>query len=181
MLRLWPGWLLLAATAGLLGYMFLFEGKEISTMISMPLPDAAYLPYDGGLIAVWREAFIAAPEAASRYQLLHMIADTLAPLMLTLSLGFLGFAAFYRRARTGVAAIAGVFSVAAAVPYMLFDFRENAVADGLFSPQALTGPMDPALAAALPGLTLAKYLTLYAALLFVLALWIWRWRPRTRR
>ena len=180
MLRLWPGWLLCAATAGLYGYMFLHEGRAISELISLPLPDGAFLPYDGGLVAVWREAFIAVPEAASRYRTMHAIADTLAPPMLTLTIGFLGFAALYSRTRTSIAVVAGVLSVAAAVPYMLFDFRENATADALFSPLALASPMDPALAAALPGLTLAKYLTLYAALIFVLALWIWRWRQRAR-
>ncbi|PWW01557.1 hypothetical protein DFR52_102220 [Hoeflea marina] len=180
MLRLWPGWLLCAATAGLLGYMLGFEGQAISAMIGLPLPDAAFWPQQPGSVSAWREAFLAAPQAPPRYLALHAGPDRLLPPLLTLSLGFLGFAALAGRARPLMAVIAGALSTAAAFPYMLFDLRENAAADALFSPRALAGPLDPMLAAALPGLTLAKFLTLYAALLVVTALWIWRLRQWRR-
>lgn len=193
MRRLWPGWLLCIATAGLFGYMALVEAPAISARLGgLKLPDV--VPLGLGIDAA-RELFAAfkadleAAEAAGResasaaYLALHAGSDLVFPPMLAISLGFCAFAALAGRAAgkapPRAASVAVGLVMALAFTYLGYDFVENAVADAVFGPAALARPFNEEMAFVLKVLTRGKYLSLAVAFVLIAAVWIWRWRSRS--
>lgn len=173
MWRLWPGWLLCMATAGLFLYMSFHDVAAVSAAIGMDTPDVRFSPYNVVDVLAVRDAFIGQPAALERYLAMLAGPDQFLPPMLAASIAFLGFASMYHPGKVRRAPIGAIFAGIAALPYMLFDLAENAAAIAFYSPQALALPADLELAAELPGMTFAKNLTLLAASLLIVVLWIW--------
>ena len=190
MKRLWPGWLLCLATAGLFTYMAAVQAPAISAMLGgMKLPDAVVTGYGDEAALALFEAFkadVAAAKAQGResasaaYVSMHAGSDLMFPPLLALSLGFLAFAAMsVRRTQAGPPRLVSVglgLVLALAFTYLGCDFIENAVADAMFGPDALDSAFKDQMVFVLQVLTRGKYLSLAVALALIVALWLWRWR-----
>lgn len=188
MKRLWPGWLLCVLTAGLFVYVACFHVPAIDALLDgMRIPDQLPLGYDlEGARAVF--AAFSADHAASQlagrtsaseaYVSLHAGYDLVFPPLFAASLAFCGFAALYRPLRPGqtprMAAVGFGLVLALAFTYLACDFIENAVADAMFGPKALSLEFNAGLVFVLRVLTTSKYATLSLALVLIAALWVWR-------
>ena len=190
----WLGWLVCVITAGLFGYMALVEAPAISAMLGgMALPDAVVLGHgeDGAraLHAAFQADFTRAAaegrqSASAAYLAMHARSDLVFPPLLAASLGFLAFASVYfsrkppepeRLVSIGIGLV-----LALAFTYLACDFLENAVADAMYGPVAMTAGFNTSLVFVLQVLTRGKYLTLAIAAVLIIALWVARWK-RSRR
>lgn len=190
MRRLWPGWLLCLATAGLFIYMAFIQGPQISALVDgMRMPDAVVFGYDRqeaqALYSAFKTDLEAAQaegrqSAADAYLAMHSGSDLAFPPMLAFSLCFLAFSAVMNwpskagLPRLGAVGFGLVLSLSFA--YLGTDFIENSVADAMFGPQALARDFNVHLVFALQVLTRAKYGSLLLAFLLIAALWLWRRR-----
>jgi len=194
MKRLWPGWLLCVLTAGLFAYMFFVDVPAISAMLGgIALPDAVVLGYGDAEARALYDAFAAdftaagtqgRQSASAAYLAMHARVDLLLPPLLAMSLAFCGFASLHagqNKTQTPRAISVGVGLVMAlAFTYLACDFIENAVADAMFGPQALTSGFNGQLVIVLKVLTMGKFATLFMAVGLIAALWIARFN-RARR
>lgn len=188
MMRLWPGWLLCMLTAGLLAYMAYVPVPPINAALGkMSIPDQVPFGYDldgaRALFAAFKSDHAAAlasgrTSASEAYVALHAGYDLVFPPMLTASLAFLGFAALFRPSRPGqvprLASVGFGLVLALAFTYFACDFIENAVADAMFDPEALSLELNESLVFVLRVLTTGKYATISLALALIIGLWIWR-------
>ncbi|MCY0093878.1 hypothetical protein [Hoeflea ulvae] len=190
MKRLWPGWLLCLVTAGLFAYMALVESAAISALLSgWQLPDGVPLGYDADAARALFDAFSAEfaraqaegrQSASEAYLALHAGVDLLFPPLLAMSIAFSAFAATYsRRDQTETPRLAKVglgLALALAFAYLGFDFFENAVADTIYGPKAITLAFNAEMVFVLQVLTRGKYLSLVIVAVLIVALWIARRR-----
>ena len=189
----WLGWVVCAIAAALFGYMALVEAPAISAMLGgLALPDAVLLGYgeDGAraLHAAFQADFARAAaegrqSASAAYVAMHARSDLVFPPLLAASLGFLAFASVYAGRRLaepsrGISIGIGLV-LALAFTNLACDFLENAVADAIYGPQAMTAGFKGSLVFVLQVLTRGKYITLTIAAVLIIALWVARWkRPR---
>ena len=186
----WLGWVVCVLTAGLFGYMALVEAPAISAMLGgLALPDAVPLGYGedaaGALHTVFQADFIRAgaegrQSASAAYVAMHARSDLVFPPLLAASLGFLAFASVYfgrRQSEPARLVSIGIGLVLAlAFTYLACDFLENAVADAIYGPQAMTAGLNGSLVFVLQVLTRGKYITLAIAAVLIIALWVARWK-----
>ncbi|MBC7280205.1 hypothetical protein [Hoeflea sp.] len=190
---LWLGWLVCVITAGLLGYMALVETPALSALLGgMTVPDAKPLGHDEEATRALYAAFQAdaaragaegRQSASAAYVAMHARSDLVFPPLLAASLGFLAFASVYagrRLAEPSRAVSIGIGLVLAlAFTYLACDFLENAVADAMYGPEAMTAGFNTSLVFVLQVLTRGKYITLALAAVLIVALWVGRWKgPR---
>lgn len=188
MMRLWPGWLLCMLTAGLFAYVAFIHVPPINALLGgMRIPDQVPFGYDlegaRTVFAAFRSDHAAAQatgrtSASDAYVSLHAGHDLVFPPLLTASLVFCGFAALFRPSRPGqvrrLAAVGFGLVLALAFTYLGCDLTENAVADAMFGPKALSSEFNQASVFVLRVLTTGKYVTLSLAFALIIVLWTWR-------
>lgn len=191
---LWSGWLLCAVTAGLFIYAIIVEVPAITALVGgMKLPDAVLLGYDAGQARGLFDAFAADHGAAQlenrrsaseAYLSLHAGSDLLLPPLLAASIGFCAFAALFGRKQNAplprAIGIMFALTLVSAFTYLGCDFVENAVADAIFGPKALSLAFNEQLVFVLQVLTRGKYVSLVIGFSLIAVLWIWRWRSNIK-
>jgi hypothetical protein len=185
---LWSGWFLCAVTAGLFIYALTVEVPAITALVGgMKLPDAILLGYDAGQARGLFDAFVAdhakaqlegRKSASEAYLSLHAGSDLLLPPLLAASIGFCAFAALFGRKHNGplprAIGIMFALTLVSAFTYLGCDFVENAVADAIFGPKALSLAFNEQVVFVLQVLTRGKYVSLLVGFSLIAVLWIWR-------